>query len=209
MIDTHIYYPTNNPDVKYYRSMCGNGSKKIFDILFSKYNINIFVEIGTFTGGGIKYLLGKKENIFIISIDTWDNQLLIDILKKDKQLESNPYHIFEIINELETYSIYDAFLTNIWENKDKILPLKMDSINGLEKIKELNITPDVIYIDSSHQYENTKNELDVANNLFPNSIIYGDDYSETYDGVIRAVDEFIKKHNYTLETYENGYLIIK
>jgi hypothetical protein len=160
----------------------------MFDKLFLSYDINTFIEIGSFTGGGIKYILSKKSNLFIIAIDTWDNKMLIDILKKDKQLVTNPNYIKTLIKELETYPLYDAFITNIYDHKNQVLPLKGDSIDRLHKVKELNINPDVIFIDSSHQYENTKNELNTINKLFPNSIICGDDYSNTYDGVVKAVN---------------------
>jgi hypothetical protein len=197
-VNTTEYYPQDNPNCNYDASMCH--AAELFDFLFFKYEINTFCEIGCYVGGGIKHVLSLKNDLFICAIDTWDNQLLIDILKKEP-----PAHVGGYIGDLEKYSLYDSFITNIWEYRNQVLPLKMDSIDGIHKLHELKIEPDVIYIDSSHEYENTKNELNTINNLFDNTIICGDDYDKNHGGVCPAVDEFVEKNNYTLRFFDNGH----
>ena len=210
MVDTESYYPRNNPECHYERSMCSVDSKELFKFLFFKYDINTFCEIGSYTGGGIEHLLSVKSDLFICAIDSWDNEIMINILKNDKQNKTDPQGIKKLINDLKEYSLYDAFITNIWHHKDQILPLKMDSVEGIYKINDLNIKPDVFFVDSSHQYENTKNELNTINKLFPESIICGDDYRvDVYDGVVRAVNEFVKENNYLLKTFGASFLIVK
>lgn len=61
---------------------------------------------------------------------------------------------------------------------------------------------DFIYIDSSHQYEHTKNELNEALRVVKNGgIIAGHDYNEMhFKGVFDAVNEFITENNLPLET---------
>lgn len=49
-IDTTNYYPKQKPIIDYFRNMCN--ANKTFDFLIDK-SINIFFEIGSFTGGGL------------------------------------------------------------------------------------------------------------------------------------------------------------
>jgi len=101
---------------------------------------------------------------------------------------------------------------------------KLDSIEGEECYREvlkkfgtninikierkysevfLNSLPDHsldwIYIDSTHTYNSTKKELQLAEKkVKPDGIIAGHDYCYMFKGVLRAVDEFAKEHDWKL-----------
>jgi SAM-dependent methyltransferase len=67
---------------------------------------------------------------------------------------------------------------------------------------------DWLYIDSSHEYEHTLQELDVANRKTkPNGIIAGDDWNDHIDhvhyGVVKAVKEFLAGSNCRLDLFED------
>jgi len=210
MISTTKYYPSQKPNVGFTHSMCHPNSKKLLSDLLENHDVKIIAEIGCFVGSGCNFLMSLKNDLSIVAIDLWDNQILIDILKNDKQMTmSHRPAILKLIDNLEKYPLYEAFLENTWEYKDHILPLKMDSLDGLNKMKELDITPDIIFIDSSHAYENTKKEILLSLELFPNAIICGDDYIDLYDGVIRAVNEVANNFNYPLKIIGGAWLLNK
>jgi hypothetical protein len=196
-INTSLYYPAKKPDANYHKALT---PPPFFQFIISEYNPTIFCELGCFTGGGVKHVLSIKKDLFVCAVDTWDNEVFLSGLE--------PQHT-KIRQDVEQNSLYDAFLANIWAYKEQVLPLKMDSIDGVKKIKELGIYPDLIYIDSSHQYQHTKNELNTIDDLFPDCVICGDDYSNNYKGVIQAVDEFVKSKNYNTTIIDGRFIIKK
>ena len=89
--------------------------------------------------------------------------------------------------------VYNEFLANVKDCGNLIvfrgsLPDFFDS---------LPVTPDLIFIDGDHRYENVKNDLLTAfQSLQIGGIIAGHDYSHSdWPGVKRAVDEFFPNVN--------------
>ena len=82
----------------------------------------------------------------------------------------------------------------------------MDSVQFLESFPDNYF--DFIYIDTSHQYEHTKNELNLSLRKIKNSgIIAGHDYNlDRFEEVVRAVDEFSKKNNLKLNLTSQDFL---
>jgi len=199
--NTKNYYPTKNP-LKGHESNMFNG-QILFDYLFSNFSIEVFCEVGCYYGSGVRYLLDYNKDVFICAIDLWDNEFLINLYEK-LSFDTSTYE-----TELRNYPLFDAFISNIWNDKHRVLPLKMNSIDGLNAIKKLKINPDVIYIDSSHTYEDTKEELNESCKLFPDSILCGDDYDPNYGGVAPAVNEFTETHNFDLKIFKNQWLLLQ
>lgn len=129
------------------------------------------------------------------------NRTYDDIQDKNNGLQS-------LRDELNSFDMFEAFSVNVWEYKDRILPLKMNSYDAIKKVKELDINPCIAYIDSSHLYEETKNELDLLKQHLPDTLITGDDYSNTYTGVIKAVNEFCEKEKCFRFVLGNTFIIL-
>lgn len=59
---------------------------------------------------------------------------------------------------------------------------------------------DIVYIDSSHQYEHTKQELNLSFEKVKNDgFICGHDYSPVFEGVVIAVNEFCEEKKLNLQ----------
>ena len=84
--------------------------------------------------------------------------------------------------------LYPTFLVIVWDLKNKIIPIRADSVRGLEYLKKINVEPNIIYIDGDHHYEPAKRDISTALRLFPEAILVGDDYGN-YEDVRRAVLE--------------------
>ena len=70
---------------------------------------------------------------------------------------------------------------------------------------------DWVYIDSSHEYEHTQQELKIIRNkIKPNGVIAGDDWvpdpSHRHHGVYKAVSEFMESENYQVIYSNEGNL---
>lgn len=85
----------------------------------------------------------------------------------------------------------------------RCIPLEMLSSDAHDSISETDF--DFIYIDGDHSYESVKNDIEM---WYPRvrmgGILCGHDYNPAFEGVIRAVDEFVKKHASTLKIYEDS-----
>jgi hypothetical protein len=97
-------------------------------------------------------------------------------------------------------------VSNKFINIDNTTIIKSDSVEFLKSIED-NIL-NFIYIDSSHQYNHTKNELfwSLKKINKKNGIIAGHDYDkDSFYEVYLAVNEFCQENNFALNaTQEDG-----
>lgn len=98
-------------------------------------------------------------------------------------------------------------------NETSIEIVKRDSVSFLQHFPDNYFN--FIYIDTSHQYEHTKIELNLSlKKIKKGGIISGHDYNKyRFDGVVRAVDEFSKENNLklnltSLDILETFYFIM-
>ena len=76
----------------------------------------LILQIGSFIGSSTKYILDKFKDVIIISIDKWNYKL--DTITRTKELSymSN-----------KKIDIFDQFIVNIWNHKNRVIPIKMDT----------------------------------------------------------------------------------
>lgn len=85
---------------------------------------------------------------------------------------------------------YATFLRNCWSYRDRLIPVRRRSVDGMRLVAEAGLAPDLIYIDADHSYSAAKADIQMAHELFPKAQLVGDDYQ--MKGVKRAVDEFAR-----------------
>lgn len=110
-------------------------------------------------------IIKRSDKIKLICADTFDNSVMINRTYDDIQNKNNGLEYLR--DELKLFDMFNAFCANIWEYKERILPLRMNSYDAIQKVANLNIIPCITYIDSSHIYEETKNELNLLKKFFP------------------------------------------
>ena len=74
------------------------------------------------------------------------------------------------------------------------------------------ISPDLIYVDASHEYECVYQDISLYWKLLRNGgILLGDDYCKWQPGVVKAVEEFSKEIKKPIQTHTatNKWWIIK
>jgi hypothetical protein len=67
-------------------------------------------------------------------------------------------------------------------------------------LKEIDVSPDLIYVDANHHYQPVLDDVSLCVELFPDALIVGDDWH--YEEVQRAVKEVAAKHD--KELYVHG-----
>lgn len=168
----------------------------VLDKIIQKNKVITIFEFGSYMGLSAVYMAKKlNKKCRIICVDHWEGGYTIT--KKMSNKEKN-----DLKNKL-----YYQFLTNTWEYRDMITPLKMDGREGMKYLYELGIEPDFIYLDMDHEFEPVYGDLKLLISLYPKTPIAGDDYA-FHPGVREAVDElrpFIQQ--YKIYTYKNIYLL--
>jgi hypothetical protein len=170
----------------------------------------LICEVGTWKGASAIHMaticaaLGIEAKI--ICIDTWLGGVE-SYTWKDKQPEL--HRDLKMINGWP--QIYYTFMANVVQAgfTKTIIPLPQTSAIGARILKEMNIFPDVIYIDASHDYPDVKQDLAAYYELVrPGGVVFGDDFID-WPGVTQAVAEFAMEKKLALIGCAGKYALAK
>ena len=149
--------------------------------IFSSKNIKVVAEVGVWTGKWSIYVAQQlPPDGKLFAIDHWNG--------------TNEYSYSE---KQLIPTLYQQFLSNVIHSQltAKIIPMRLDSLEAAKCLKELSISPDLIYIDASHDYVSVYNDINAYFPLIsPGGLLCGDDYSNDWPGVKQAVHEFAEQH---------------
>jgi len=171
-------YPVSEPEVKELK----HGWVRAEHIFFFRTSLTpktkVVVELGSWLGSSARLLCDRAPNATIICVDNWKGTLRYKHLVASGEPQ---------------IPLYNTFLVNTWDLKDRIIPVKEDSVIGLKKIKEAGIIPDIIYVDAGHLYDEVMADITTSKSLFPEVFVCGDDYN--FNDVHNAVHNYAKEHN--------------
>lgn len=105
-------------------------------------------------------------------------------------------------------SICKQRLSHLGQNKN-IHFIKESTNKAYASFQNLSI--DILYVDAAHDYNSVKQDLTLwYPKMKKGGFICGHDYSKTFDGVIKAVNEFTKEQSLSIhKTYiDSSYLIL-
>jgi beta-1,4-mannosyl-glycoprotein beta-1,4-N-acetylglucosaminyltransferase len=181
LIDTGTLLPEpyNNIDLLPFDPHGWYRHAEILEEFFKKYNPKVVVEVGCWFGLSTRHIASLLQKGGILyAIDHW--------LGSAEQQPGQPgWHP-------KLPYLYEQFLSNVIHARltHKIVPLRMSSLDGSKFL--VNFSPDLIYLDASHDYDSVYSDIAA---WFPlvkgHGILCGDDY---LDGptlsIKRAVDQF-------------------
>jgi predicted O-methyltransferase YrrM len=144
----------------------------------------LIVEVGSWLGLSTRFLADEAPHATVVAIDHW----------KGSSEHQQP-KFSEILPVL-----YETFLANCWDYRQRIVPIRTSSIQGLKLVAGLGLTPDLVYIDAEHTYEAVVADLEATLNLFSKTVIVGDDWN--WPGVQQAVREVAERRR--LSIYVEG-----
>lgn len=186
-----------------------NGNYEIFRSLIDEIKPSLIVEVGTWKGQSAinmgTHIKNTNLDCKLICVDTWLGAIEFwtsySNTKERGLLLKNGYP-----------QVYYQFLSNVVHNKleDIILPFPNTSENGFRYLLFNNLSPQMVYIDASHEeddvYKDIKNFYSI---LSPNGVIFGDDYTKDWPGVVNSVNKFKDEMNLNLEIINNNFWVIK
>jgi len=194
------FWTDEKPKYEYRHGWLGYGNKEEIKRVLNNPDVKIICELGTWYGKSAEFMMENSKNISLICVDLWSNE---DIKEGNQVIKYNDKYS----SILDKYPLYQTFLGNLWKHRKRIIPLRMDTKDGLRKIKQMGITPDAIYIDANHTYKDVKAEIEISIELFPNAILFGDDIS--WGGVKKAVIECANKYEFKIIKNRNCWRYMK
>lgn len=128
----------------------------------------LVVEIGSWLGLSANHILKHHPQNRVVCIDTWFGS-------RDLQTRH------------ELPNLYASFCANVQWARDRVIPLRSDSISGLGIVADHHLSPDIVYIDGGHDRAQVVGDVLQALTLFPKSKLCGDDWQR--EGVQQGLDD--------------------
>jgi predicted O-methyltransferase YrrM len=183
----------------------------LFRLLFEKLRPKRVAEIGTWKGASALHMaqLAREfgiEGCEILCIDTWLGSV-------EHWYDRQRPDYFRSLRLRHGYPmLYFTFLANVVRAgaQDIVVPFPIASAGAARLLAAHQVAFDLIYIDAAHQYEEARLDVELFWPLVrPGGVLFGDDYSASFPGVRRAVEEFAAGRNVRLQTSErsNKWLI--
>lgn len=168
----------------------GEKDRVILDIglnrLINKHltnNVKIIFDIGCNVGTATKRCLKISSDVIVIAVDTWITS------KKE--------------------NIYDNFINNVIDYKDRVIPIKMDINKALLYLQKYDIIPDLILLNVITLDKSVNKELLNICKLYPSSKVIGNDILSNKN-IGLEIKEFLGKKctKYIVEIDENSFVLI-
>lgn len=153
----------------------------------------VILEVGTWKGLSTHRMARAAKDsgipVKIVTVDTWLGAPEFWTWG----LESNNTER-NLMFKLGYPQVYYTFLKNMCElgHDDVVCPLPLSSAQAVEVLRYYNVKADIIYIDAAHEYDAVKQDIQNYWTLMSSGgIMFGDDYTGYWSGVVRAVDEAV------------------
>lgn len=153
----------------------------------------VFCELGVWYGKSSEYILNNSDS-YLISVDVWEQ-------------EAYWYKDHGVYDMVQKYPLYQTFLSNFYEFKDRLIPYKQNDLIALQEFYDNGVIIDAFYLDTTHIYQDTITELELIIKLYPNAFICGSDYTHSgeHSGCGKAIDEIAKKYNKKFKNRGRGW----
>lgn len=122
----------------------------------------LVVELGSWLGLSTRFIAGAAPQAHVIAVDHWQGSA---------EHQRKP----ELAGLLPV--LYELFLSSCWSFRDRILPVRMTTCEGLEEIARHGLEPDLVYLDADHSYDAVKQGILQIRRLFPGAVLIGDDWN--------------------------------
>ncbi len=166
----------------------------------------LLVELGSWLGKSARFMLRAAPGATIICIDHWRGSAEHHAPRQPiGGTWKCPTEWADVNGKLPR--LHETFLRNMWPWRDRVVPLRGDTVTGLRELGRLRLAPDLVYIDAGHGYENVRADLRTALELFPAARIAGDDWIY-FEGVRRAVGELAQARGLEIVCEENAWMLL-
>jgi hypothetical protein len=120
--------------------------------------------------------------------------IAIDTFLGSSEHWSGALPLFSRVNGIP--DLYTSFLSNVYQAglTGYVVPMPQTSSVAASVLERSRITASVVHIDAAHGYDDVMHDAAAYWNILkPRGYLIGDDYHETWPGVVRAAGEFSAK----------------
>jgi hypothetical protein len=170
--------------------------------IIRKYRPKFWLELGSFVGGSAKIVskVAKEEAVdtSIVCCDPFSGDVNMWDWERESQVEGGDGKPYRFLNlEMGLPTIYKRFLANMFFSGGAVnaIPIQATSVVAIRLIKRLSeqgrisSLPNVIYLDSAHEPDETYLELKYSWDILPkHGVLMGDDWA--WDSVRNDVIKF-------------------
>jgi hypothetical protein len=203
---TKFPWPEKRPDAAPIDwNMNAGGRELVIDVI-RRRNVRVVLEIGVFVGGSTKTWLDASPDVVVIAVDHWPGTWEASYARQCGRSR-------RVINQLsQKDGSYHAFLSSLWDSRDRVIPVRGESPGALEVVHQTGVSVDLVYLDA----DKSGRELEICRRLFPHATISGDDWWcgidhwwRPDDGyrIRKPVKEFCRRHGFYLKTSRHTWLI--
>lgn len=176
--------PDSEPDAPEYKhGWFQPPNRAVLASLLSPKTRNI-VELGSWLGKSGAYMLDRAPNARLYAVDLWSNEFILEG-QGDHYAESSTQKRI-----IENVPLYETFLKNMWPYRDRMTPMRMQTTEGVRRLKEAGLKADLVYVDADHHYDGAKADIEAVLDAFPGAHVVGDDWD--YPDVRRAAKDVAK-----------------
>lgn len=171
---------------------------RVFEALLKRREVTTILELGSWYGASTQWLAERCPEATVYAVDLWDDDFILTELGD----HYSTMGFAKLKRMLRDHPLWETFLTNLWDLRDRVVPLRTTTTEGMRELKAAGVKPDLIYIDADHHYDAVKKDLESALDYFPEATVVGDDYGH-YDDVKRAVTEVARAHSKVVHVDQN------
>lgn len=188
-----------------------NSDDKIFSQLIDLVRPNLIVEVGTWKGRSAvrmaQHCRSRGLPTQLLCVDTWLG--FVDSYTCRSQSRDAGTSLYFVHGWPQ---VYYQFLANVVRRGlcDCITPLPQTSRNAVQILATLELFPDLVYIDGSHDYLDARRDIeDYFGLLRPEGgVLFGDDYG-VFAGVTKAVQAASRSLGIPYYVVRGKYLFLK
>ena len=178
-------FPPERPAYCPFSWKLDGGGRNIVLSLLDEKNITLMLEIGVLFGGSALQWLQHKADLIVVGIDPWiGNEGMMRVLWSNRKayglhnLQQGGLSDDAFLEQLlRPDAFYDATISNLWDVRDRFIPVRDRSPDALWTLNNLGLSPGLIFLDSDKELS----DLWVCNDLWPNAVLCGDDWDWSDD----------------------------
>lgn len=173
-------WPDERPDVKPFMHGWFYGQSTL--PRFCGPDTKLIVELGSWLGVSARWFAHRCPQAKIVCVDHWQGS---------PEFNGQWDWLLSPFGDSGYSKAFAHFCDNMWEYRDQIVPLRMDSVAGVELLASHGVRPDLVYVDAGHHEDNVAADVAACEAAFPDSQIVGDDWD--WGSVQRGVNMSIQR----------------
>lgn len=133
----------------------------------------VVLELGALLGLSTLYMAQWAPKATVITIDHWQGS---------REHQKYP-PLADVLDKL-----FEVFCLHLWEHRHHVIPVRSTTLAGMIELHDLDIVPEIVYVDAAHETGPAYADTMLAMTLWPNAHIVGDDGCwETIQAALRDV----------------------